>query len=203
MYPLFETICIADGQIQNGHYHKLRFIASYVAYFGKKPGYSLFDDLIIPELSTSFTYKLRISYNETGTSHTISAYHHKIPKSLRLIQDDTIYYHLKYSDRNGLDLLYTKRAGLDDVLIIKNKAVTDATYSNILFKNGLDILTPATPLLKGTCRARLIAEKIIQETPISVNNIHQFPYFQLINAMNDFDESRWISTQNIVKDQEF
>lgn len=201
MYPLFETICIANGKIQHDHYHELRFIASYTEHFGKEPGYSLLDGLIIPELSTSNTYKLKIRYNETGTSHTISIYHHKIPTTLRLIQHDTIHYHLKYSDRKSLDLLYTKRAGLDDVLIIKDGAVTDATYSNILFKNGLDILTPSTPLLKGTCRARLIAEKIIQETPVSVSDIHLFDHFQLINAMNDFDENRWISTQNILKYQ--
>ncbi len=199
MYPLFETICIENGQILNGHYHELRFMQSFVTHYGKKPAYLLFDQLILPDLANSLKYKLRVNYNDTGTNWTVSEYRNTIPVSLRLVCDDAATYHLKYAERKHLNRLYIKRGNADDVLIIKNGFVTDATYSNILFTDGLKIVTPATPLLEGTCRARLLNENKIQEKLILADTILRYPSFQLINAMNDFDENRWISTQKIIK----
>lgn len=199
MYPLFETVCVTRGQIQNGHYHELRFRSAFIAFFGKEPTFSLFDTIQYPKLNSSYLYKLKIRYNEKDTKWSISAYINKIPSSLLLIVDDRIRYDLKFTDRSHLNNLNQKRAHADDVLIIKDGFVTDATYSNILFTDGQKIITPATPLLKGTCRARLLKEKIIQETPITPANLQHFSHFQLINAMNDFDENRWVSTQHIAQ----
>jgi len=198
MYPLFESIYIENGQIRNGLYHEFRFKNSYFEHFGDNPGYSLFDNLNLPELDSSLKYKLRIDYNKTGTYRTISEYLNKIPNTLRLLQDNTIDYSLKYGNRNHLNDLYNQRAGADDVLIIKNGHITDATYSNIIFTDGAKIVTPSTPLLHGTCRERLITENKIQKAEIRKDNLHQYNSFQLINALNDFNKNRWIDIQNII-----
>ncbi|WP_339841219.1 aminotransferase class IV [uncultured Maribacter sp.] len=198
MYPLFESVCIENGQMKNGQYHELRFKTSYFQFYGCEPKFSLFDKLNLPQLDRCLKYKLRIDYKETDSTWTVSEYLNKIPTSLLLLKDDDIDYNLKYTDRKQLNQLYYKKVDFEDVLIVKNGHITDATYSNIIFTDGHKIVTPSTPLLHGTCRARLIAEEKITEAPIKVDTIHLFESFQLINALNDFNEDRWIRIQNIV-----
>ena len=112
---------------------------------------------------------------------------------------NTACIRITYTNIN-INALFLKREEADDVLIIKNGLVTDASYSNILFFDGKQIVTPSTPLLEGTCRARLLATNRIVEKSISVDELQNFESFQLVNALNDFDESRWIPIQNIKKD---
>lgn len=197
MYPLFESVCIENSQIKNAVYHELRFKTSYLKHFGLESKYSLFDNFDVPDLDCLLKFKLRIDYNETSTAWTISEYLNKIPTSLRLLHDDSVDYALKYANRYHLNNLFNHREVSDDVLIIKNGYITDATYSNILFTDGHKIVTPSTPLLHGTCRARLLNENKIKEANITIDNLHQFLSFQLINALNDFDENRWVSIDNI------
>lgn len=197
MYPLFETVCIYNSQIKNGPYHERRFRNACIAHFEKEPDFSLFDTIEIPEINSSLLYKLKIKYTYNTIQWSISEYKNKIPATLKLIHDDTISYDLKFSDRTHLNCLYEKRGLSEDVLIVKNGCITDATYSNILFTDGHHIVTPATPLLKGTCRDRLLGEKKIQEALITLDHLHNFTHFQLINAMNDFDSKRWVTTQHI------
>jgi 4-amino-4-deoxychorismate lyase len=197
MYPLFESICIENGKIQNAHYHESRFKSSFYAFFGFEPNYSLFDKVVLPRIDKYLKCKLRIEYNEIGTKWTISEYLNTIPSSLLLLKDDEIDYRLKYVDRKNLNHLYLQKVNFEDILIIKNGFITDATYSNILFTDGHKIVTPSTPLLKGTCRTRLLAKEIITEAVIKADSIHLFESFQLINALNDFDKNRWKPIQNI------
>ena len=197
MYPLFESVCIENGKIQNAHYHESRFKSSFYAFFGFEPNYSLFDKVILPRIDKSLKCKLRIEYNQIGTKWTISEYLKTIPSSLLMLKDDEIEYRLKYADRKNLNHLYKQKANFEDVLIIKNGFITDATYSNILFTDGQKIITPSTPLLNGTCRTRLLSDEIITEAAIKADSIHFFVSFQLINALNDFDKNRWVPIQNI------
>ncbi|MGB3144100.1 MAG: aminotransferase class IV, partial [Maribacter sp.] len=96
-----------------------------------------------------------------------------------------------------LNALHQQRNDFDDVLIVKNGLITDACYANILFKIGEELITPKKPLLHGTCRARLLATQTIKEKDIHFTKIAEFDYFQLINAMNDYDSQRWIPVDNI------
>ncbi|WP_339629075.1 aminotransferase class IV [uncultured Maribacter sp.] len=200
MYPLFESVCIANGEIQNGTYHESRFKSSFYALFGFNAKYSLFDNLNLPRIDKSLKYKLRIEYNEIGIKWTVSEYFNKIPTSLLFLKDDEIDYRLKYTDRKQLNYFHQQKGDFEDVLIINNGFITDATYSNILFTDGHKIITPSTPLLHGTCRTRLLAEEKIIEAPVSADSIHLFKSFQLINALNDFDKNRWIPIQNIANE---
>lgn len=197
MYPLFESISIVDGKIQNPSFHEARFAYSYFNFFKKKPPYKLFTGITLPKLDTSLQYKLRIAYSAKGTDWTITPYTNKLPRTLQLVENNTIAYPLKYNDRSSLDILYGLRRNADDVLICSQGNITDASYSNILFTNGITIVTPATPLLKGTCRARLLATNLITETSISINDLQHYTNFQLINALNDFDPKRWVDLKHI------
>lgn len=197
MYPLFESVCIENSQIKNAEYHEARFNRSYIQQYKTHPTYSLFDGIHLTNLDNNLKYKLRIGYKQNGTCYSISEYESSIPKSLKLVTDDTITYALKKNNRKKLNALFQQREEADDALIIKNGLVTDTSYSNILLFDGKQIVTPSTPLLAGTCRARLLAKNSIIEQSISVDELQNFESFQLVNALNDFDESRWISIKNI------
>jgi len=200
MYPLFESVCIENSQIKNAAYHEARFNRSYMQQYKTHPTYTLFDGIHLTNLDDTLKYKLRIGYKQNGTRYSISEYENSIATSLKLVSDDTISYALKKNNRKKLNTLFLQRGEADDVLIIKNGLVTDASYSNILFFDGKQIVTPTTPLLEGTCRARLLAINRIVEKSISVDELQNFESFQLVNALNDFDESRWIPIENIKKD---
>ena len=197
MYPLFESVCIENSQIKNEQYHEARFRASYMQQYKTHPTYSLFDGIHLTNLDKALKYKLRIGYKQHGTRFSISEYENSIPTSLQLVNDDTISYAVKRNNRKKLNNLFKQRGHYDDVLIVKNGFITDASYSNILLTDGNHIVTPSTPLLEGTCRARLLDENKVTEIRITEADLQQFESFQLINALNDFDDTRWISIKNI------
>lgn len=197
MYPLFETVCVEHGTIQNAHYHEHRFLKSYLFFFGKKPDYSLFDGIELPKLDKTIKYKLKVSYGENETKWSLSKYNNPIPVRLQLVVANSAAYDHKFTDRKHLNTLYKNRKNADDVLIIKNGCITDASYANIVLKKGYTIHTPKNPLLQGTCRDRLIAENRAMEIEIKPTQLAEYDGFQLINAMNDLDEARWVDIKHI------
>ena len=48
--------------------------------------------------------------------------------------------------------------------------------------------TPKSYLLNGVMRQNLLQSKEIKEAEITLDNIKDFTHFQLINALNDFDD---------------
>jgi 4-amino-4-deoxychorismate lyase len=86
----------------------------------------------------------------------------------------------------------------DDVIFIKNGYVTDASFANLVFFNGSSWITPATPLLRGTMRERLIHQGIITEQLITAENVLKMKSVKLINAMNDFDTAPEIPIERIL-----
>lgn len=96
-----------------------------------------------------------------------------------------------------MNQLYEKRGNCDDVLIIKNGYITDSSFCNIIFFDGYKWFTSKTPLLKGTCRDRLIAEGVVSEVEIKTEHLADYSMFMLINAMLDFDISRALPISNI------
>ncbi|SIR09952.1 aminotransferase class IV [Maribacter ulvicola] len=200
MYPLFESVCIENSQIKNADYHEARFRRSYMRQYKTHPTYSLFDGILLTNLEHDLKYKLRIGYKQNGTRFSFSEYENNIPTSLQLLSDDTISYPVKRNNRKKLNQLFKQRGNLHDVLIVKNGLITDASYSNILFSDGRQIVTPSTPLLEGTCRARLLDENKVTEKRIAAADLSNFESFQLINALNDFDANRWVPVSNIQRE---
>ena len=80
------------------------------------------------------------------------------------------------------------KAKTEEIIVVKNNHITDTSYTNILFLKGKEWFTPTTYLLNGVMRQHLLHEKKIKETEITLQNIKEFSHFQLINAMNDFDD---------------
>jgi 4-amino-4-deoxychorismate lyase len=165
--------------------------------FGKSDTIDLRHVLHIPFDLTNGVYKCRLIYNEAILRQEYVQYTPRIIKTLRLMADDTIDYTHKYLDRSHLDKL-RESSGTDDILIVKNNFITDASSANVVFFDGISWLTPSTPMLKGTKRQQLLDKGIIHEEDISINTLKRFHKCVLINAMLDLDEENFITMDNIL-----
>jgi 4-amino-4-deoxychorismate lyase len=181
---LLETIRCEEGVAQHLLYHQRRLDASLHS-LGITVGYNLFDLITPPD---NALYRCRFLYDEFR--YTIE-YHSYTPKkitSLRLIHADTLDYSLKYTRRDPLQKLFDQRNGCDDILIVHNDYLADTSIANIALFIDNQWLTPVSPLLEGTTRARLIEEKKIIPAPLRISDVHNASKIALMNAMIGFVE---------------
>lgn len=188
MFPLFETICVFNGHILHSTWHEKRFKSAYMRLFRKEPFFSLLEGVIVPNSCKIGKYKLRIQYNELTKDVDFSLYVAKPINSLKIVCDDSVMYDLKYTDRVALHHLLRQKESCDDILIEQGGNLSDTSFSNIVFFDGKDWLTPFTPLLNGTTRQRLLGTGKIKEKVIRRVDLKRFKSFQIINAMRDLNE---------------
>jgi 4-amino-4-deoxychorismate lyase len=196
-FPLFESICLLEGVVQHPHWHEKRYRESYQIFYNKPPKTSLFEQLKIPLKYQNGRIKLRIAYNENERHWDFIPYVFRPVAHLQLVENNTIDYGLKFENRTLLEQLFRQRGACDDILIIKNELLTDTSYGNIAFEKKGQWFTPAAPLLNGTARARLIAEKKIIPIPIRLSNYSSFERFKMLNALRDFDADPSYDVNNI------
>jgi len=181
MCQLFETIRVENGVVKNLGYHQQRV--------NQLASHTLIDYISRLDLPRVGTHRLRIDYTPTHIiQHTITPYVPQVITSLRLvIVDNNFQYAHKWADRNALEGALTQKNNADEILIVRHGLITDTSFSNVLFLDGTQWVTPAEPLLAGTCRARLLDQQRIQATTIRMEDLAHFSHFMLINAMRDFD----------------
>ena len=186
MYPLFETLCIENGKIQNIDLHQARYERSLREYYGKSAVkiFNLFSLIQPPALLQNRLIRCRINYNDKTTQIQYFEYHRKIYRTFQPVICDDIEYCLKYTDRSLINKLFAQRGTCDEIIIIKNGKVTDCSIGNLIFRQGKKWYTPDTPLLLGTQREILLQEGKIQDTTIFQEDIVNFDEIKIINAMN-------------------
>jgi 4-amino-4-deoxychorismate lyase len=187
MYQLLESIYLKDGVFRNLHYHEARMRASALALNGTHLNINLASLLAQQSFPTFGFYKTRIHYTKQIDVIEFVPYTAKPVHSIKLIHDDHISYSHKLSDRTRLTKLYALRGTADDILIVKNKVITDSFYGNVVFKQNGVWYTPNSYLLKGTMRQSLLDAGLILEADISLRNYRQFESFKIINAMLGLD----------------
>ena len=137
---------------------------------------------------TSAVEKVEVEYTSAVEKVEYFPYSIREVKSLQLVNDDTAEYSFKYADRSVLDRNFALRGNADDVVIVRSGMLTDTSIANIaLYKEG-KWFTPKYPLLKGTRRARLLTEGIIEEDIIMADSLHKYEKIRLFNAMISFGE---------------
>lgn len=183
MCRLFETIKILDGSVHNIEYHNERCNRVRAVLFGCSDRVDLRDFITIPSNHKSGVVKCKIVYSQHIESVEYTQYHARRIDTLRVINAADIAYAYKYLDRSGIDRLFGRRNGCDDIVIVRHGKITDSSFTNLVFDGGNKLLTPAEPLLKGTQRARLIAEGRITEEEIGLKDLRLFRSVHLINAM--------------------
>lgn len=198
MSLLVETIRVLDGVIQNLQFHNSRLNKSRKELFQKFDTLDLADYIQIPPEIVKGVYKCRVIYGSQPEEITFDAYQPRTIKTLRVIENNTITYNHKYTDRQELNHLFGSRGHCDDILIIKNGFVTDTSYSNIVFFDGSQWVTPSTYLLNGTMRSFLLTNKIITERHIVLSDLTKYSKARLINSMLPFATSKDIEINNLV-----
>ncbi|MEI8047995.1 MAG: aminotransferase class IV family protein [Bacteroidota bacterium] len=197
MSPLFETIRIKDGVLQNLEYHNSRMNHCRKILFGASRPLNLENIIRIPNENRQGIYKCKIIYTKNIEQQSFELYTARSIDSLKLVTDDSIAYQYKTTDRSRLDKLFAQREKFDDVLIIKNGFITDTSFSNIIFYDGSQWLTPSNPLLNGTMRAHLLKYKLIAEKVIKAGDLPLFRKARLINAMLPFEMGSDVEIENI------
>ena len=175
----FETIKCEDFEIFNLEYHNKR-VANTI-------GLNInLQEYIYPP--SEELLRCKIIYNDYEVLNVeYFPYKKREINSFKLVFDDNIDYSKKYLNRESLDKLFTQKDDCDEIIIIKNKIVTDTSIANIaIFHNGV-LITSKNSLLKGTTRNRLLEDKFLVEKDITLNMLKKASKIALMNAMIGFD----------------
>ena len=187
MCRFIETICINDGVIENLSAHNERMNNTIRVHYGSSVIPVSLEDFITAEGCKGRT-RCRVEYTSAVEKVEYFPYSIREVKSLQLVNDDMAEYSFKYADRSVLDRNFALRGNADDVVIVRSGMLTDTSIANIaLYKEG-KWFTPKYPLLKGTRRAGLLAEGIIEEDIVMADSLHKYEKIRLFNAMISFGE---------------
>ncbi len=197
MYPLFESIKVVDGNFVNLDWHQQRVDRSRERVFGNVNRFNLEAGLEIPEECGQGVVKCRVSYGETLGPVVFSKYNKREIKTLQQVECAPFDYSLKYEDRTIIEQLYIQRGSCDEVLITHGGMVTDTSYSNVVFYDGMLWYTPEKPLLEGTQRAKLLASGLIKPSNLHISDLPNFEKLVLINAMLEFEPHDFIGISDI------
>ena len=166
--------------------HEERLNHSRHLLFGNNDLLKLSDYITVPHDAKDRITRCRVIYASSVISVEFSPYIPADIKSLKIIDAGTLVYDYKYLDRSRLTELIDKSVA-DDILILRNGCIADASFANIVFTDGRCWITPDTPLLYGTMRKLLLRKGVIKEERLTIKDLTSFTHFRLINAMLGFD----------------
>ena len=139
---LIETIKIKNRSIQNIAFHNIRFNKSRKELFGIKGTTDLTKEITIPDDLTEGTYKCRVTYARQIEKIEFEPYHRTAIRTLKCITANDLNYAYKFANRLAITQLLANKENFDDLLIIKDGLVTDTSFANIIFWDGLNWITP-------------------------------------------------------------
>ncbi|MCF8304145.1 MAG: aminotransferase class IV [Bacteroidales bacterium] len=197
MYLLFEAIKVENRLLCNLEYHQWRVDRSMKALFKNSPPISLSKISIPKSVDPHLIYKCRVTYGEKIEEVKFIPYEKRQIKSLKLVKSDEIEYGFKYNNRKKLEELKQYQGSADEIIIIKNGLVTDTSFTNIAFYDGIKWHTPSAPLLKGTKRQKLLDDGLLEAKEIRETDIPDFQYACPINAFFDLAPENYLLTKDI------
>jgi len=191
-----------DGEIRNLEFHQERMTRSRWKLFGLKDEIDLeniiksgFNGAQPPENrllsvveATRIKTKCRILYGEKIESIEFIPYQIKKINSVRLIENNEIEYPFKFEYRSAFELMKDSVTE-DEIIIVRKGQITDTSYSNLVFFDGENWITPTSFLLNGTMRQSLLQSGKITEDEVNPKDLNRFISFKLINAMMNLEES--------------
>ena len=187
MSQFFESIRINEGIAENLNFHQARVHKTLNAFDASHNSIELttiIQELVLPTLGL---FKLRISYDLNGNYEAkCNPYQYKQIQHFALVDIKGHRYDYKYENRDWINEALSL-SGKDEVMMHDGGLIKDCSYTNIVFYDGVNWFTPATPLLEGTQRAKLIEAGVIQPKAMYVQDIPSFQKFKCINAMLDWD----------------
>lgn len=188
MFQFIESIRIKDGIFEHLDYHQSR-VNKTLLNFGKPPFFQLREIIAANALNASGVVKCRVKYDlQQVLDITYSAYAVRKIGTVSLVELEGKTYDFKYADRGWINDMLLK-SNTDEIIMMDDGIVKDASYANLAFYDGQHWYTPEIPLLEGTQRAFLLEANAIQVAAISTSNLHQYQMIKFINAMMTWEES--------------
>ncbi len=187
MSQFIESIKIEDQEAFLLDLHQKR-VNDTLSYFGNNSSIDLKKIIKDLDIDEDGFFKLRIVYDLNKNFKTqLIPYAVSEISTFQLIENNTFDYSFKFEDRKEIEKMKLN-AKAEEIIIVKNNHITDTSFSNLLFLKNKHWYTPSTYLLNGVQRQDLLKRKKIKETEITLNKIKEFTHFQIINALNDFDD---------------
>lgn len=183
MYRFIETIRLEEGKPGDLTYHQVRMDRARSEFFKDSPKIDLEEFLHSCPMPSIGLHKVRLVYDREIQAVQISHYSAREIKKLKLVHTDTVSYAHKFEDRTELEKCYMQRGDCDDIIVVKDNHLTDASFANVVFKKNNRWFTPFTYLLNGTVRQQLLDQKIISEEDISTADLFKYEKVKLINSM--------------------
>ena len=187
MSQFIESIKVEDKKIFLLDQHQKRVNETF-SYFGKAEPLDLAAIFKSLEHDEDGLYKFKITYDLTGKYRTqLIPYAISEIADFQLVENNIYDYSFKFEERKELEKMkiLSKAA---EIIVVKNNHITDSSYSNLLFKKGKEWFTPTTYLLNGVQRQHLLKTNKIKEAEITLQTLSEYSHFQLINALNEFDD---------------
>ncbi len=188
MSRFIETLCILNGEIRNLEFHQKRFNQTRYKIWGLTDEINLKNQISLAENQRTGKFKCRILYAENIESVEISPYAPRNIHSVKLVENNEIEYRFKSEDRSAFELMKDSVTE-EEIIVVKKGQITDTSYSNLVFSDGENWITPTSFLLNGTMRQSLLKSGKIIEEEVNPKDLNRFVSFKLINAMLDLDES--------------
>jgi len=181
-----EAIKLKDGVLYNLPYHQERMNKTIQAFYQTKTDLSVINGMVPAHMKNGL-YKCRVLYSDKIEKVEFIPYVFRNLKTVSIVMDNEIDYAYKYADRSRINILL-QESGCDDVIIVKNGLVTDASSSNLVFKSREGLFTSKDYLLPGTKRQFLLDRGKIKEKDIAVDELQAFDTVYFINAMVDLED---------------
>ncbi len=189
MSRFIESIRLENGAFESLEYHQHRVGKAFEICFRESDVIDLASYLSGVEVPKTGLFKCRIVFDKQIISCEFQPYIKRPVKSLRVVHVNIPRTEFKSADRASYDEAFSARANCDDVLMVRDGLITDASYSNVALYDGSQWFTPRTPLIYGTRRAKLLVEGIIKEADITVDDLSHYSKICLFNAMVRFGET--------------
>lgn len=193
MYPLVEAVRIENRQLHHLDLHNRRINLARQAIYRSTDQVDIGSIVQLPDDLSTERYKCRLIFYPGKVEYSITPYHQREIRTLKVVADNDIDYTFKSENRLKLDEDFAKREDCDDIIVVKNNKVTDSWAANIILFDGKEWITPDAPLLRGIQREYLLREGRLIEKEVTVNDLITFKKIKLINAMIDFERAPEIS----------
>lgn len=193
-----ETLKVVDGRFVCPEFHLKRMESTQQEIFGRTVPLQL-EDTMIPVDKRQGVVKCRVIYGAEVQQIDYEFYYRRSIHSLKLVDGGLFDYHLKYADRTVFTRLLEQRGHCDEILIIRQGEITDTSFSNVVFYDGVNYVTPRSFLLNGTKRQFLLQTGRIIERRIVVEDLKNYEYLYLINAMLEIEDGVKVDFYQIMK----
>jgi len=188
MSRFIESIKLCDGNFVRLPFHQERVNGVFQDFFKNKKPFDLKEALENENFPKTGIFKCRIIFDSNIQLIEFSPYTRREIKSLKLIETSIDPMRYKSEDRQKINEAFAQKGDCDDIIMLNNGLLSDASYSNIALWDGKNWYTPALPLIYGTNRAALLQAGKLIERQIRKEDLANYTRLRLFNAMIEFGE---------------